>query len=1230
MATRRYRVYKQQVSYDGGETWEDVLPLTTVKMPSYGETCTAPYAARVCGDRYLPPMDTLTKEYVSFLTGRQVYDGPSGDVIVYDNIGHGLYIGTGTTTIAGNAFTDYKGSDIDGQTVFFEEPSSVITIGTRAFFAHPYRREVKIPDSVEYIGKEAFATDDYSNLRYVEIGSGCTYIGQSAFAEISSMHGGNDKRKIIVMKGSTPPELWEDGYGVFSKNGNMLGFVIEVPDDAVSTYRSAWQRMSGNVISDADTAIGNTAKAELNYHVYPSTSQYYVSEIRSSIFQLQNDGSSALTYSEISGACPSPIMSWLKIGDSVKIIPDNAFGSYGGNFPAIKYLNLGNGVEEIGYEAFRGQTMRDLIIPGNVSTIGEKAFYGASIKNLKIESGCTSIGNSAFEECTELMNVDLPDTIEYIGNYAFSQTYRFSFEGNAKLPSSLTYIGKNAFRHVSTTYCSHRVETITIPSGVTYIGDNAFSGYKTNVFSIGNAISEIGSGQCNPIVVTIGATTPPTVMNDRYIDDETKIGWMNTSLIYVPDSAYETYKSTYGWCFLQNHMFPMSEITNIFDFAGDYKCCGLNSAQGAYISEYHTYEQGVLFRHNYGSINRERLTSADTYYNTGVSNVPPNVIWIGDDVEYVDDNSFGVLTIDLKLVVFGTGLKEFVNLKHGTPTYVFKTETPPGYSCKNSGHTSFSNMFYVPDNAVETYRNWLRHNLAKPYRATCGINSQLSTCDGYDVSDDYNVRPISEFLYGSGNSQSRTISGGTYCSGYDLYVDVFDQVSYDEGNTWITIRTTPVLVAAQSVSCGFMPPVKFYAEYSDGSTYSAACDDATTLWQSDVRAAGMDYSAMTTAIIGDCVTYIGNSAFYNCSSLKNIYVGSGLTGTSDFLFWYCENITDVSYNSPTVFKLFGSYSYPSTITAYTLGDNVTSIDDHAFYGIGVTSMIIPDGVTSIGNYAFNGCRSLTSIEIPNSVTSIGSSAFRNCTGLTSCTIGSGVTSIGEYTFQNCWGLSDIDIPDNVTAIGLYAFSQCTGLTSCTIGSGVTSIGNRAFENCTSLVKFGSNVYGLLNIPNSVTTLEQGAFYRCSGLTSCTIGSGITSIAASTFSNCSGLASIDIPSGVTSIGQEAFYRCSGLTSIVIPDSVTSIGNSAFNWCSNAATVTIGSGVTSIGGYAFYSVSTQATGSRSFTIKATVPPTLGESAFAATNSAPIYVPRGSVNAYKSASGWSDYASRIQAIQ
>lgn len=309
-------------------------------------------------------------------------------------------------------------------------------------------------------------------------------------------------------------------------------------------------------------------------------------------------------------------------------------------------------------------------------------------------------------------------------------------------------------------------------------------------------------------------------------------------------------------------------------------------------------------------------------------------------------------------------------------------------------------------------------------------------------------------------------------------------------------------------------------------------------------------------------------------------------GTYDWGLYYPSPITNTTQmaSGNTALQTFDWYNADTS--------NLTTIGQHAFYNCsGLTTTSIPSGVTSIGREAFYGCRGLTSINIPSGVTTIGIGSFQYCSSLSSVTIGNSVTSIGGYAFYECSGLRSISIPSGVTSIGGYAFYNCTRLSSISIPNGVTSIGDSTFSNCSSL----SNI---------------------------TIPSGVTSIGNYAFNYCNRLTNITIPSGVTSIGGNAFYGCSSLRSISIPNGVTSIGAYTFYDCSSLSSVTIGSGVTTIGNYAF----SRCRGLTSVIVNATTPPTLGTSAFNNTNDCPIYVPCESVNAYRTASNWSTYASRI----
>ena len=203
----------------------------------------------------------------------------------------------------------------------------------------------------------------------------------------------------------------------------------------------------------------------------------------------------------------------------------------------------------------------------------------------------------------------------------------------------------------------------------------------------------------------------------------------------------------------------------------------------------------------------------------------------------------------------------------------------------------------------------------------------------------------------------------------------------------------------------------------------------------------------------------------------------------------------------------------------------------------------------------------------------------------------------------------------VTSICNGAFWNCSGLTSVTIPNSVISIGEQTFYGCSGLTS--------VNIGNSVTSIGGSAFKGCSGLTSVTIPNGVTSIGEQTFSGCSGLTSVIIPNSVTSIGSWAFSQCSSLTSVTIGNSVTSIDDNAFYGCSRLISVTIPNSVTSIGEYAFNGCS----GLTSVIIGSGVL-SIGSSAFSYTNlKKTIWLTNTPPSGYNYAKGTVNYVSNDQ---
>jgi hypothetical protein len=342
---------------------------------------------------------------------------------------------------------------------------------------------------------------------------------------------------------------------------------------------------------------------------------------------------------------------------------------------------------------------------------------------------------------------------------------------------------------------------------------------------------------------------------------------------------------------------------------------------------------------------------------------------------------------------------------------------------------------------------------------------------------------------------------------------------------------------------------------------------------------------LTSVTISNGVTDIGNDAFEFCSSLAGVMIPASVTNIGADVFSYCQSLTAITVDTNNSFYssadgvLFDVsqgtlVEYPDGLAgSYTIPDGVTNIAEDAFeYCGGLTRVTIADDVTSIGDSAFEYCASLTNVMIPASVTNFGLDVFDYCPSLTAITVDTNnlfYSSVDGVLFDESHstlvvypgGLAGSNtIPGSVTSIGDGAFYSCTGLTGVTIPVGVTNIGNDAFYDCTSLAS--------VEIPGSATSIGDHVFFNCAKLAGVTIDNGVTNIGSYMFDNCTSLTNVTIPGSVTSMGIYAFDNCTSLTNVTIPGSVTSMGDYVFFNCTSLTGVTIPGSVTSIGDGSFY--------------------------------------------------------------
>ena len=372
-----------------------------------------------------------------------------------------------------------------------------------------------------------------------------------------------------------------------------------------------------------------------------------------------------------------------------------------------------------------------------------------------------------------------------------------------------------------------------------------------------------------------------------------------------------------------------------------------------------------------------------------------------------------------------------------------------------------------------------------------------------------------------------------------------------------------------------------------------------------------EWVQLTSIILPENLVRIGNSAFKGCTKLSSITLPSGVTDIWREAFSGCILLESIE-----------------------IPDGVTYLYENAFNGCeNLSSVILSNRLTTIERGVFKNCTSLKKIIIPNSVTGIQDGAtstvissftnpswrygaFEGCTSLKEVVLSESLEVIGSFTFWGCTSLSSISIPKSVKRIGAGAFSYCSSIMSLALPNSVNELGEYAFYKCSSLSSF--------ILSNSLSRISNYAFYECSCLTSIVIPDNISSIEEYALSG-TGLTCVIIPESVSVIGNAAFSGCTDLTSIIFPESVTKIGDRAFGWCTSLMSIVIPESVTNIGDRAFFGC----TSLTSIIVNSPIPPSGYSQMFDSTNNCPIYVPAESIDAYKSAQYWSDYADRIRPL-